>query len=92
MSQKKALNEVNKALQYNPDLEWANSLKGKILLAFNRYDEAMTFFQKAGQREYLKMKSLDKYWRSKITIETGRLSHDDFLTIVKLSSKCDQKT
>jgi tetratricopeptide (TPR) repeat protein len=82
---KKALEEVNKALLFKPDMKNSNALKAKILLAFYRIEEAIPYFKKADQYQKGFFRPLTDFCLPRIDPKTGRLNHDDYLSLIKMT-------
>ena len=82
---KGALAEVEKALLFNPNMQRSNALKAKILLSFYRIEEAIVFFEKADQHQKGFFRPLTDFCLPRLNPKTGRLNHDDYLTLVSMT-------
>lgn len=81
----KALTEVEKVLLFNPNMKSANALKAKILLSFYQIEEAIKYFKKADQHQKGFFRPLTDFCLPRLNSQTGRLDHDDYLTLVSMT-------
>jgi eukaryotic-like serine/threonine-protein kinase len=80
-----ALQEVERALLFNPKYQPANALHGKILFAYYRMDEAIHYFNigDKGQKNFFM--PLATFAMPRINPDTGRLNNDDYLTLISMT-------